>query len=98
SGIADDTGRVDLVTRNQQLQLTLAPDATGFVVFSYTISDGRGGTSTATVTVTIRSETENSPPQQVRPTRATVGEGGRVTTHVLGDWVDPDGDPFYLTS
>ena len=28
--------------------------------------------------------------------RASVATGGRVTTAVLGDWVDPDGDPFFL--
>ena len=26
-----------------------------------------------------------------------MAQGGRVTTPVLGDWVDPDGDPFYLS-
>jgi hypothetical protein len=96
--IAEEIGRVDLVTRNQQLQLTLAPDASGSLAFRYTISDGRGGVATATVTVTVRSADENSPPQQMRSTRAEVAAGGRVTTEVLGDWVDPDGDAFYLTS
>lgn len=96
--IAEEIGRVDLVARNQQLQLTLAPGASGSLAFSYTISDGRGGIATATVTVTVRSAGENSPPQQMRSTRAEVAAGGRVTTEVLGDWVDPDGDAFYLTT
>ena len=95
--ISEEVGRLDLVTRNQQLQLTLAPDATGTITFGYTITDGRGGIASATVTVTVRSEGENSPPLQVRSTRADVAAGGRVTTQVLGDWVDPDGDAFYLT-
>lgn len=96
--VPEDFGRVDLVTRNQQLQLTLAPDASGTMSFRYTITDGRGGIASATVTVTVRSDSENSPPVQVRSTRADVAAGGRVTTQVLGDWVDPDGDAFYLTS
>jgi hypothetical protein len=50
------------------------------------------------VTITIRSSSQNSPPEQVRSTRATVETGGRVTVQVLSDWVDPDGDAFYLTS
>ncbi len=96
--IPEELGRLDLVTRNQQLQLTLAPDASGTITFRYTITDGRGGIATATVTVTVRSDEENSPPFQMRSTRADVAAGGRVTTQVLGDWVDPDGDAFYLTS
>ncbi len=91
-------GHLDLVSRNQQLQLTLAPTASGTLHFGYTISDGRGGTSSATVTVTVRSPEENSPPRQVRTTKTTVGQGGRVSTQVLGDWIDPDGDAIYLTS
>ncbi|ANP71813.1 fibronectin type III domain-containing protein [Cryobacterium arcticum] len=91
-------GRVELVAANQQLQLTLTADATGILTFDYTISDGRGGSDSARVTVTVRGPDENSPPQQVRQTRATVEAGGRVGSQVLGDWVDPDGDPFYLTA
>jgi hypothetical protein len=96
--IPEELGRVDLVTRDQQVQLTLAPEATGTATFGYTISDGRGGTARALVTVTVRGDQENGPPQQVRATRATVAEGGRVQTQVIGDWVDPDGDAFYLTA
>ena len=96
--IDDNIGRLDLVTRNQQLQLTLAPTASGVIVFGYTITDGRGGSASATVRVTVRGPDENSPPQQVRVTKTTVAAGGRVSTQVTGDWVDPDGDPFFLTS
>ncbi len=96
--IPEELGRLDLVTRNQQVQLTLAPEASGTVSFRYGITDGRGGTATAIVTVTVRSDDENAPPTQARSTRADVAVGGRVTTPVLGDWVDPDGDPFYLAS
>ncbi|MET0955799.1 MAG: Ig-like domain-containing protein [Cryobacterium sp.] len=93
-----DQGRVDLVAANQQLQLTLPDDAAGTVTVDYSISDGRGGTATARVTVAVRTAEENSAPVQVRPTRATVAAGGRVDSQVLGDWVDPDGDPIYLTA
>ncbi len=91
-------GRLDLVNERQQVQLTLAAAASGIVRFSYTITDGRGGTATAEVIVTVRGDAENSPPQQVRATKVSVASAGRVTTQVLGDWVDPDGDAFYLTS
>ncbi|TFC27706.1 fibronectin type III domain-containing protein [Cryobacterium sp. MDB1-18-2] len=91
-------GRLDLVGNNQQVQLTVAEAATGQLRFGYTINDGRGGSASATVTVTLRAPGENSAPQQVRTTHATVRAGGRVTSQVLGDWIDPDGDPVYLAS
>ena len=92
-----ETGRLDLVGNTQQVQLTLEPTATGTVTFGYTINDGRGGKASATVTVTSRAPEENSAPTQARGTHTTVRAGGRVTSQVLGDWVDPDGDPIYLT-
>jgi hypothetical protein len=96
--IDESIGRLDLVRDRQQVQLTLDPTAQGSVTFPYTITDGRGGSATASVTVTVRSPEENGAPQQVRQSRSSVAQGGRVTTNVLGDWVDPDGDAFYLTA
>ncbi|NNC13217.1 tandem-95 repeat protein [Planctomonas sp. JC2975] len=92
------TARIQRTADDQALQITLPADAHGQIDFDYTISDGRGGQATAHVTVTVREPDENSPPVQVRATKATVGAGGRVTTDVLGDWYDPDGDPIYLAS
>jgi hypothetical protein len=89
-------GHLDIINDGQQLQITLAASASGSLSFGYTITDGRGGTASATVTVAVRLPTENSPPVQVRQTKTLVAQGGRVTTSVLGDWVDPDGDAFYL--
>jgi hypothetical protein len=98
SGVPENVGHLDLVTRNQQLQLTLNDGVTGVISFSYTISDGRGGTASANVTVNVRQPGENSPPQQIRTTKTTVADGGRISTQVVGDWVDPDGDAFYLSN
>jgi hypothetical protein len=94
----ESIGRLDLVNNRQQVQITLGPSAHDSVTFRYTITDGRGGEATATVTVAVRSAEENSAPVQVRKSRTLVAQGGRVTTSVLGDWVDPDGDSFYLAS
>ena len=96
--IAESLGRLDVINNRQQVQITLAPGAAGTVSFRYTITDGRGGTADAIVSVTVRASSENLPPRQVRATTALVAAGGRATTAVLGDWVDPDGDAFYLTS
>ncbi len=98
TAIDASVGHLDLINDGQQIQITLRPSASGKVSFGYSISDGRGGTASAAVTVTVRLPSENSPPYQVRQTKALVAVGGRVTQTVLGDWVDPDGDAFYLTS
>jgi len=89
-------GRLDLISSAQQLQLTLASGASGVVTFEYTITDGRGGSDSAIVQVAVRSADENSAPVQVRASKTTVAEGGTATASVLGEWVDPDGDPIYL--
>lgn len=98
SSLGENVGRLDIISNGQQVQVTLAETARGTVTFTYRVTDGRGGEATATVTVDIRLPGENSPPVQVRKSRALVAQGGRVTTSVLGDWVDPDGDAFYLAS
>ncbi len=97
TAIDESVGRIDLINEQQQVQLTLTAGASGTVTFGYTITDGRGGSAAATVTVSVRTPEQNGAPEQVRRTTATVASAGRVTTEVLGDWVDPDGDPFYLT-
>ncbi|MDX2025305.1 Ig-like domain-containing protein [Microcella sp.] len=89
-------GRLDIIGNAQQLQITLASSASGVVTFEYTITDGRGGSDTAIVTVTVRASADNSAPVQVRASKTTVAQGGTATAAVLGEWVDPDGDPIYL--
>ncbi|ANJ27567.1 Ig-like domain-containing protein [Agromyces aureus] len=90
--------RLDLVTDRQQVQVSLDDSVTEGFTFGYTVDDGRGGSARATVGVRVRTDDENSPPEQVRERTTTVAVGGRSTTAVLGDWVDPDGDPFFLRS
>ncbi|MEI5582716.1 MULTISPECIES: Ig-like domain-containing protein [unclassified Agromyces] len=98
SGDLPDGVRVDLVSERQQLQLTLDDRAAGSFDIRYDIDDGRGGVAQAVARVTVRAPDENGPPAQVRPTRGVVESSGRVTTAVLGEWVDPDGDPMFLRS
>ncbi|QEE61728.1 tandem-95 repeat protein [Salinibacterium sp. dk2585] len=94
--IDESVGQLDIVRDGQQVQLTLNPTAQGSLSFPYTITDGRGGSASATVTVEVRAPGENGPPEQVRQSRSSVAQGGRVTANILGDWVDPDGDVIYL--
>ncbi|MBW8871489.1 MAG: tandem-95 repeat protein, partial [Leifsonia sp.] len=90
-------GTIELTNADQQLQISLPETAAGSIAFDYTISDGRGGTATAHVVVTVRSAEENTPPVCVRNAKAVVQVGGRVSSPVLGDCYDPDGDSFYLS-
>ena len=95
--IAESLGRLDLINNRQQVQITLAASATGTLSFRYTITTA-GAEPRGHRHVAVRASGENSPPRQVRSTTALVAAGGRATTAVLSDWVDPDGDAFYLTS
>ncbi|GAB3616177.1 Ig-like domain-containing protein [Okibacterium endophyticum] len=97
TALPEAIGSLELINNDQQVQVRLQPTATGQFTFDYTITDGRGGSATAAVTVTVRQPGENSAPVQMRQTKATVVQGGRLTMQVLGDWIDPDSDPFYLT-
>ncbi|PSL36769.1 fibronectin type III domain protein [Labedella gwakjiensis] len=96
--IAEDAGRIDIVSDGQALQVTLSEEASGSLTVDYTVSDGRGGSATASVEVEVRDAEENTAPIQVRAPKTLVAAGGRVSTNALTTWYDPDGDPFYLVS
>jgi hypothetical protein len=72
--------------------VTVAPAANfiGQVVATYTIRDGEGLTATALITLTIAPPL-NRPPD-ARDDTADVVNGGSVTTAVLFNDTDPDGD------
>lgn len=69
---------------------------TGIDTFTYTISDGRGGTAGATVSVNVTAVT-NQPPVAVDDT-ATTPFGQPITIAVLANDSDPDGDPLVVAS
>ena len=98
TGFDESLGRLDIVNDRQQLQITLGASVRSAFSFEYTITDGRGGMASARVTVTVHADGSNSAPYQVRQSSAVVVLGGRVDLNVLGEWIDPDGDPFYLAS
>ncbi|MDD2989865.1 MAG: retention module-containing protein, partial [Zoogloea sp.] len=70
------------------------PDFNGPDTVTYTISDGKGGTSTATVTINVVAV--NDAPVAL-PDAATTPEDQPVTINVLGNDSDPDGDPLTVT-
>ena len=63
--------------------------------FTYTVADGRGGTSTATVTLTVTAA--NRPPLAT-PDAATTLEDTAITLPVTANDTDPDGDPLTVTT
>ena len=68
---------------------------TGFagpMTFTYTVSDGHGGTDTAQVTVTVA----NAPPVAADETLHT-GYATPVRVDVAADSTDPNGDPLLVT-
>ncbi len=77
------------------ISFTPAPNFNGPATISYTVSDGRGGTSTATVTVTV--DPVNDAPVAANDV-ATTNEDTPVTIPVLANDSDPDGDPLTVTS
>ena len=67
-----------------------APGFKGPDNFTYTISDGNGGTATATVRVTVR----NAPPNVRGETRTMSGDS--ITVPVLANDTDPNGDTLVI--
>ena len=71
------------------------PNFNGTDRITYTISDGKGGTSTATITVTVAPV--NDPPVAANDTAAT-SEDTPVNIVVLGNDTDLDGDPLSVVA
>jgi Ca2+-binding RTX toxin-like protein len=82
--------------------VTYKPDVgfSGMDSFSYTVSDGNGGSDTATVAVTVQ-PAENSAANAAPTAMDDVGsvlEDQMVQIAVLGNDTDPDGDALAVTS
>ena len=78
-----------------RVSYTPAADFDGSDAFSYTISDGRGGTATAGVTISVTTH-PNRPPV-ARDDGASTRNGVPVHINVLANDSDPDGDPITVT-
>jgi outer membrane protein OmpA-like peptidoglycan-associated protein len=79
------------VTAGSGVAYTPATGYLGSDSFTYTISDGRGGSATATVHISV--ETPNQPPT-AGPLSVRVAKGSAIDIPVLQAASDPDGDPL----
>ncbi|MUM77922.1 tandem-95 repeat protein, partial [Pseudodesulfovibrio sp. F-1] len=77
-------------------QIIFVPEANyhGPATFTYTVSDGNGGSSTATVTLNITPV--NDAPVVTGETTVTLDEDTTVALDLLANVSDPDGDPLYV--
>ena len=73
----------------------LAAGETVTDTFSYTISDGNGGTDTADLVITVTGT--NDGPTAVDDTATTDEDAAVLNIDLLGDDTDPDGDTLSLT-
>ena len=81
--------------QNGTIKYTPADGFTGQDSFSYTVSDGNGGTDTAVVSVSV--EAQNQPPV-ASDDQASTSPGTAVTVDVLANDTDPDGDTQSVAS
>ncbi|MEL7038275.1 MAG: Ig-like domain-containing protein, partial [Cyanobacteria bacterium J06592_8] len=70
----------------------------GVDTFTYTISDGRGGTDTATVTITIPNEDPINNPPVANDNQVTTQIDQVITIDVLANDSDPDGDSISISA
>ena len=84
-----------VVLEGQRLRYVPRIGFTGEDSFTYTVSDGRGGTASATVRVAVGAA--NRPPIASTARVATLASQP-VTVDLLAGASDPDGDPLLLTA
>jgi hypothetical protein len=88
-------GTASILTTGAQANkaIVFTPRVSGVATFTYTVSDGNGGSAIGTVTVTVA----NRLPVAVADTASTVGTTA-VVINVLANDSDPDGDVLTITA
>lgn len=86
-----------VINSNNTITFTPANGYSGTEVFSYTISDGKGGTASASVSVSVAATSNNRAPVAVNDS-ATMSSVSSITIAVLSNDWDPDGDTIKVSS
>ena len=95
SSVTQPTHGTVVINNDGTVTYTPAANYHGPDSFTYTISDGKGGTDTATVNLTVNPV--NDAPDAVNDS-ATTAEDTPVTITVLSNDSDPDGDALSVSS
>ncbi|WP_345218595.1 Ig-like domain-containing protein [Georgenia halophila] len=95
-GFPDGVGEVRPVLGGRALQVTVPENGSDGGTFGYTVNDGRKGEDSATVSLSVVPESQNRPPEQLRPIRLTIASGATGAVNVLQHMKDPDGDEMVL--
>ncbi|AMB57646.1 Ig-like domain-containing protein [Microterricola viridarii] len=109
TALPPEFGTLSLTDQSQSIAVRVAPDATGSATFSYAVTDGTRAdglnSEPTTVTLTVHDELSNSAPVWcgtegclARWPSPELAPGGTVTVPVLPGWVDPDGDPLFVSA
>ncbi|KQW08077.1 hypothetical protein ASC66_03790 [Leifsonia sp. Root4] len=109
TGLPAEFGTVSLTEQSQSIAVRVPADAQGSASFSYGVTDGTRAdglnSEPTTVTLTVRDQLSNEAPVWCGTERCLaawptpeLAPGGTVTVPVLPGWVDPDGDPLFVSS
>lgn len=99
----DGIGQVELVRDGRAVRITVDGDAAPGTTksFTYTADDGRkNGRKDAKVALEVHGDATNDAVELTVPDRQsklTIRSGGQGEHHILQEWKDPDGDPFWVS-
>lgn len=96
ASVIDGPAAISPVRGGAALQYDVPDGASGSSSFTYQAADGRGGTDTAEVQIDVHGWDVNGAPEQRRVPTVVVETGASTEYNVFPDWVDPDGDLFFL--